>query len=140
MHAKAGVGVKGDVKIGAKYKKAGFPAENGKKSKFAFEAGAPNFEWAPKPFLNVTGGKQRLKGRCELQPTAVLLFEHAIGAKLSVEPFIEIEAKRDPNAPVARNAPRPQSRGGWTFDVQPGVSVVAASASVGTLPDSSPGS
>lgn len=117
LHAKTGVGVKGDVKIGAKYKKDGFPGENGKKSKFAFEAGAPNFEWAPKPYLNVTQGKQRLKGRCELQPTAVLLFEHAVGAKLSVEPFVEMEAKREPGA---------RGAGAWSFDVQPGLSVVAA--------------
>jgi hypothetical protein len=116
VHATAGVGIAGDVRLTAKYKKDGFePATpDAKRSKFQFEAKAPAFELAPKPYLEVKGGKQRLKGRCSLQPTAVLLLEHSIGAKLSVEPFVSLEAKRA--------TPRDK----WTLDAQAGVSVHAA--------------
>jgi hypothetical protein len=64
------------------------------KKKFKFEAKAPNFELAPKPFFTVTAKQQRVKGRCSLQPTTVLLLEKSIGAKLLVEPTLELEAQR----------------------------------------------
>jgi hypothetical protein len=116
MHATAGVGIAGDVRLAAKYKKAGFEptTPDGKRSKFQFEAKAPVFELAPKPYLEVKGGKQRVKGRCSLQPTAVLLLEHAVGAKLSVEPFVSLEASRA------------TARDKWSLDAQAGVSVHAA--------------
>lgn len=116
MHATAGVGIAGDVRLAAKYKKAGFePATpDAKRPKFQFEAKTPAFELAPKPYLEVKSGKQRVKGRCSLQPTAVLLLEHSIGAKLSVEPFVSLEAKRG------------SAREKWTLDAQAGVSVHAA--------------
>lgn len=85
-----------------------------KKSKFQFEAKAPNFELAPKPYLKVEGKQQSLKGKCSLQPTAVLLLEHSIGAKLSVEPWVELDASR------------PSSKSPWKLDAQAGVSVNAA--------------
>ncbi len=116
MHATAGVGIAGDVRLAAKYKKAGFePATpDAKRSKFQFEAKAPAFELAPKPYLEVRGGKQRVKGRCSLQPTAVLLLESTVGAKLSVEPFVSLEGSRA------------TARDKWTLDAQAGVSVHAA--------------
>jgi len=114
IHATTGVGISGDVRLAAKYKKAGFDGPDGKKPKFQFESKAPNFELAPRPYLKVEGKQQRLKGRCSLQPTAVLLLEHSVGAKLSVEPYVELEAKRA------------SSRDKWTLDAQAGVSVSAA--------------
>ena len=114
MHATAGMGVRGDVHLSAKYKKDGFVREDGKKSKFIFEHSAPNFELAPKPYLTVTGKQQRLHGKCSLQPTAVLLIEHSVGAKLSVEPFLELDAQRA------------SSRAPWKLGAQAGVSVHAA--------------
>lgn len=116
MHATAGVGIAGDVRLAAKYKKEGFEPStpDGKRSKFQFEAKAPSFELAPRPYLEVKGGKQRMKGRCSLQPTAVLLLEHSVGAKLSVEPYVSLEAKRA------------SSRDKWSLDAQAGVSVHAA--------------
>lgn len=100
MHATAGVGIKGDVRLAARYKKTGFMTvdpndENEqKKSKFKFEAKAPNFELSPKPYLKVEGKQQQIKGSCSVQPTAVLLLEKTIGASLVVEPWLELEAKR----------------------------------------------
>ncbi|MDB5219082.1 MAG: hypothetical protein JWO86_7009 [Myxococcaceae bacterium] len=114
MHAITGVGISGDVRLAAKYKKAGFDMPDGKKSKFQFESKAPSFELSPRPYLKVEGKQQRLKGRCSLQPTAVLLLEHSVGAKLSVEPYVELEAKRA------------SARDKWTLDAQAGVSVSAA--------------
>jgi hypothetical protein len=114
LHATTGVGISGDVRLAAKYKKAGFEGPDGKKSKFQFESKAPNFELSPRPYLKVEGKQQRIKGRCSLQPTAVLLLEHSVGAKLSVEPYVELEAKRA------------SSRDKWTLDAQAGVSVSAA--------------
>ena len=114
MHATAGVGIKGDVHLSAKYKKDGFVREDGKKSKFQFEHSAPNFELAPKPYLTVTGKQQHLHGKCSLQPTAVLLLEHSVGAKLSIEPFLELDAQRA------------SSRAPWKLGAQAGVSVHAA--------------
>jgi len=114
MHATTGVGIAGDVRLAAKYKKEGFEKADGKKSKFAFEAKTPNFELAPKPYLDVQGKNQRVKGRCSLQPTAVLLLEHSVGAKLVVEPYVELDAHR------------PTTRAKWILDPQAGVSVHAA--------------
>lgn len=114
VHATTGVGITGDVRLAAKYKKAGFEREDGKKSKFAFEAKTPNFELSPRPYLNVEGKQQRLAGRCSLQPTAVLLLEHTVGAKLTVEPWLEVEAQR------------PSSRARWQLAAEAGVSVNAA--------------
>lgn len=113
-HATTGVGITGDVRLAAKYKKDGFEKEDGKKSKFQFEAKAPNFELAPKPYLDVQGRNQRVKGRCSLQPTAVLLLEHSVGAKIAVEPYVELDAHR------------PSTRTKWQLDAQAGVSVHAA--------------
>ena len=114
MHATTGVGISGDVRLAAKYKKAGFDGPDGKKPKFQFESKAPNFDLAPRPYLKVEGKQQHLKGRCSLQPTAVLLLEHSVGAKLSVEPYVALEATRA------------SSRDKWTLDAQAGVSVSAA--------------
>jgi hypothetical protein len=114
MHATTGVGISGDVRLAARYKKAGFEKADGKKQKFKFEAKTPNFELAPKPYLRVEGKQQALKGKCSLQPTAVLLMEKTIGAKLSVEPYVEVEAKR------------PSTKAKWQVDAQAGVSVNAA--------------
>jgi hypothetical protein len=115
MHATTGVGIAGDVRLAARYKKEGFESEDGgKKSKFKFEAKAPNFELAPKPFLKVEGKNQRVKGRCSLQPTAVLLLENMVGAKLTVEPYVELEAKRA------------TAKDRWQLDAQAGISVNAA--------------
>lgn len=114
MHATTGVGIAGDVRLAAHYKKDGFEGADGKKQKFQFESKAPNFELAPRPYLTVTGGKQRIKGRCMLQPTAVLLLENSIGAKIAVEPYVELEAKRA----------TPKDK--WQLDAQAGVSVNAS--------------
>ncbi len=114
MHATTGVGIKGDVRLAAKYKKAGIEKDDGKKSKFAFEAKTPNFELAPRPYLKVEGKQQTVKGRCSVQPTAVLLLEHSVGAKLTVEPWVELEASR------------PSPKKPWQLDAQAGVSVNAA--------------
>jgi hypothetical protein len=117
MHATTGVGIAGDVRLAAKYKKAGFEnpdKPDAKKSKFAFEAKTPNFELSPKPYLKVEGRQQSVKGKCSLQPTAVLLLEHSVGAKLTVEPYVALEAKRA------------SSKSKWQFDAQAGVSVNAA--------------
>ena len=114
VHATTGVGITGDVRLAARYKKAGFEREDGKKSKFAFEAKTPNFALSPRPYLNVEGKQQRLTGRCSLQPTAVLLLEHTVGAKLTVEPWLEVEAQR------------PSSRARWQIAAEAGVSVNAA--------------
>lgn len=114
LHAQTGVGIAGDVRLAAHYKKDGIQTPDGKTQKFQFESKAPNFELAPKPFLNVTGGKQRVKGRCSLQPTAVLLLENMVGAKMSVEPYVEMDAKR--------NSPKDK----WQLDVAAGVSVTAS--------------
>ncbi len=138
MHATTGVGIKGDVRLSAKYKKAGFDAspeeqaaiasgkddddkkDDGKddtakkKRKFKFEAKAPNFELAPKPYLKVDGKQQNIKGSCSLQPTAVLLVENMVGASLIVEPWIELEAKRA------------SSRQPWQLGAEAGVTVSAA--------------
>jgi hypothetical protein len=114
MHATTGVGVRGDVHLAAKYKKAGFEKADGKKSKFAFEAKTPNFELAPRPYLRVEGKQQSIKGRCSVQPTAVLLLEHSIGAKLMVEPWVDLDANRS------------SSRTAWKVGTEAGVSVTAA--------------
>lgn len=114
LHATAGVGVSGDVRLAAQYKKDGYVKEDGKKSRFKFDHSAPNFAPAPAPYLTVTGKQQHLKGRCSLQPTAVLLLEHSVGAKLSVEPFLELSADR-----ASARAP-------WKLAAQAGVSVHAA--------------
>jgi len=114
LHATTGVGVAGDVRLGAHYKKEGFETPDGKKKKFTFEAKAPNFELAPRPYLKVDGKQQKVKGRCSLQPTAVLLLENMVGAKLSVEPYVELEAKRA------------SLRDKWQLDAQAGIEVTAA--------------
>jgi hypothetical protein len=114
MHATAGMGVSGDVKLATRYKKEGFIKADGKKSKFEFEALTPNFQLDPKPYLEVSSRKQQVKGRCALQPTAVLLLEHSVGAKLSVEPYLEMQAQRA------------SSRDRWQLDAQAGLSVHAA--------------
>ena len=115
MHATTGVGVTGDVRLAANYKKAGFDrADGGKKSKFAFEAKTPNFELSPKPYVKVEGKQQNVHGKCSLQPTTVVLMEKMIGAKLSVEPYVEMSAQR------------PNSKSKWQLDAQAGVSVSAA--------------
>ncbi len=119
MHATTGVGVKGDVHLAAKYKKGGFEnaeAPDAKKKKFQFTAKAPGFELSPKPYLKVEGRQQKIKGWCSLQPTAVLLLENAVGARLVVEPWVELEAQR------------PSSRAPWQLGAEAGVTVSAAPA------------
>ena len=98
IHATTGVGVRGDVTMHASYKKDGV-GEDGKAKRFAFESHAPNFEFSPKPYLKVAGKQESLRGRCSLAPTAVILVDHAIGAKLSAEPYVELDAKKEAGRP-----------------------------------------
>lgn len=113
-HATTGVGIKGDVRMAAHYKKSGFEKADGKRSRFAFDTKAPSFELAPKPYLDVQAQQQTVRGRCSLQPAVVVLFEKTIGAKLSVEPYVDLIAAR------------PNARSKWTLEAEGGVSVNAA--------------
>ena len=88
---------------------------DGKKPSLQFEAKAPGFELAPKPYLKVDGKQQHMKGHCSLKPTAVLDIDPSFGAKLSVEPYVDLDAKRA------------SARDKWTLDAQAGVSMSAAS-------------
>jgi len=115
MHATTGVGISGDVRLGAKYKRDGAEGPDGKKPSLRFEAKAPSFELTPKPYLKVDGKQQHMKGHCSLKPTAVLDIDPSFGAKLSVEPWVDVDAKRA------------TARDKWTLDAQAGVSLSAAS-------------
>ena len=117
MHATAGVGIKGDARLAARYKKTGFEDAahpDAKKKKLTFEAKAPNFELSPKPYLQVEGRQQSIKGWCSLQPTAVLLVDGVLGASMVVEPWIEMEAKRS------------STRQPWNLGAEAGFTVSAA--------------
>jgi hypothetical protein len=113
VRATTGVGIAGDVRMSAKYKKDGFPGADGKSGNFQVEAKSPSFELAPKPYLKVEGKAHSVKGRCHLQPTAVVLLDDSLGVKLAVEPYVDLEAKRA------------GAREKWSFDAQAGVSVNA---------------
>gem|GEM_PF-3405870 len=115
MHATTGVGISGDVRLGAKYKRDGAESAEGKKPSLQFEAKAPSLELAPKPYLKVDGKQQHLKGHCSLKPTAVLDIDPSFAAKLSVEPYVDLDAKRA------------SARDRWTLDAQAGFSMTAAS-------------
>jgi hypothetical protein len=115
MHATTGVGISGDVKLGAKYKREGAEGPDGKKPTLQFEAKAPTFELTPKPYLKVDGKQQHMKGHCSLKPTAVLDIDPSFATKISVEPYVDVDAKRA------------TARDKWTLDAQAGVSVSAAS-------------
>ena len=54
-------------------------------------------------------------GHCSLKPTAVLDVDPSFTAKISVEPYVDVDAKRA------------TARDKWTLDAQAGVSVTAAS-------------
>lgn len=115
MHATTGVGISGDVRLGAKYKRNGAEGPEGKKPTLQFEAKAPSFELTPKPYLKVEGKHQHMKGHCSLKPVAVLDIDPSFGAKLSVEPYVDLDAKRA------------SARDKWTLDAQAGVSMSASS-------------
>lgn len=104
FRAKTGVGVAGDVKLTARYDKKGFEKPGGKRSRFAFSAEAPAFELRPKPYLSLETQKAAVEGRCSLQPTAVVLLEGSVGAKLSVEPYVAFKAQRGASGPVRYQA------------------------------------
>lgn len=115
MHATTGVGISGDVRLGAKYRREGTEGAAGTKPTLQFEAKAPTFELTPKPYLRVDGKQQHMKGHCSLKPTAVLAIDPSFGAKLSVEPYVDVDAKRA------------TARDKWVLDAQAGVSMSAAS-------------
>jgi hypothetical protein len=115
MHATTGVGISGDVKLGAKYKREGAEGPDGKKPTLQFEAKAPTFELTPKPYLKVDGKQQHMKGHSSLNPTPVLDIDPSFATKISVEPYVDVDAKRA------------TARDKWTLDAQAGVSVSAAS-------------
>lgn len=104
FRAQTGVGVSGDAKLTARYDKKGFEKADGKRSKFQFSAEAPAFELNPKPYLAIETRQASLDGRCSLQPTAVVLLEGSVGAKLSVEPYVGFKAQRGPSGPVRYQA------------------------------------
>jgi hypothetical protein len=111
MHATTGVGISGDVRLGARYKRDG----GGDKPSLQFEAKAPGLELAPKPYLKVDGKQQHMKGHCSLRPVAVLDIDPSFGAKLAVEPYVDVDAKRA------------SAREKWTLDAQAGIAISAAS-------------
>jgi hypothetical protein len=115
MHATTGVGISGDVRLGAKYKRESEGGSEGKKPSLQLEAKAPGLELAPKPYLKVDGKQQHMKGHCSLKPTAVLDIDPSFGAKISVEPYVDVDAKRA------------SARDKWALDAQAGVSMSAAS-------------
>ncbi len=115
MHATTGVGISGDVHLGAKYRREGAEGVDGKKPSLLFEAKAPSFELTPKPYLKVDGKQQHMKGHCSLKPTAVLDIAPSFGAKFVVEPYVDADAKRA------------TARDKWVLDAQAGVSMSAAS-------------
>lgn len=110
MHASTGVGVTGDVRLGSKYKRDG----EGKPS-LQFDAKAPGLELAPKPYLKVDGKQQHMKGHCSLRPVAVLDLDPSFGAKIAVEPYVDVDAKRA------------SARDKWALDAQAGIAISAAS-------------
>lgn len=115
MHATTGVGISADVRLGAKYRRDGNGGTAGTRPTLLFDAKAPSFELAPKPYLKVDGKQQHMKGHCSLKPTAVLDIDPSFGAKLSVEPYVDLDAKRA------------NAREKWALDAQAGVSVSASS-------------
>ena len=115
MHATTGVGISGDVRLGAKYRREGADGVLGTKPSLLFEAKAPSFELTPKPYLRVDGKQQHMKGHCSLKPTAVLDIDPSFGAKFVVEPYVDADAKRA------------TARDKWVLDAQAGVSMSAAS-------------
>ena len=88
LHATTGAGLDGDLSFAIGYRRDHFPEND---SRFRFSAGAPNFRTRHTPLSFVTS-PARVKGRCSLQPSLVVLFERTIGAKLFVEPYVELEA------------------------------------------------
>jgi hypothetical protein len=115
MHATTGVGVSGDVRLGARYTRESDGGSEGKRPTLQLEAKAPGLELAPKPYLKVDGKQQHMKGHCSLRPTAVLDIDPSFGAKLSVEPYVDVDATRA------------SARERWALDAQAGVSISAAS-------------
>ena len=115
MHATTGVGISGDVRLGAKYRREGADGLRGKMPTLQFEAKAPSFELTPKPYLKVDGKQQHMRGHCSLKPTAVLDIDPSFGARIAVEPYVDVDAKRA------------TARDRWVLDAQAGVSMSAAS-------------
>ncbi len=115
MHVTTGVGINGDVRLGAKYRRDGTEGVQSAKPTLQFEAKAPSFELTPKPYLRVDGKQQHMKGHCSLKPTAVLDIDPSFGAKLVVEPYVDVDAKRA------------TARDKWVLDAQAGISMSAAS-------------
>jgi hypothetical protein len=114
MHATTGVGISGDVRLAAKYKRDGADGPDGKKPSLQLDAKAPGLELAPKPYLKVDGKQQHMTGHCSLRPVAVLDIDPSFVAKVSVEPYVDIDAKRS------------SARDKWTLDAQAGINVSAA--------------
>lgn len=115
MHVTTGVGITGDVRLGAKYRRDGTEGAQSTKPTLQFEAKAPSFELTPKPYLRVDGKQQHVKGHCSLKPTAVLDIDPSFGARIVVEPYVDVDATRA------------TARDKWVLDAQAGVSMSAAS-------------
>jgi hypothetical protein len=104
----AGSGVEGGVDLKLRYDREHFRSEGPEApTRFHFDTSAPGFtiKRTPTRFSGVAG---HMKASCALQPTLVVLMEHAVGAKLIVAPYVELGAKRDPQT-------------GWSFSTGAGV-------------------
>jgi hypothetical protein len=88
LGARTGAGFEGDIGFNIGYRRDHFPDND---SRFRFSTVPPNFQTQHTPFT-LTTQPARVKGRCGLQPSITVLFERSIGAKVTVEPYVEIEA------------------------------------------------
>jgi hypothetical protein len=84
-----GTGFEGDVGFKIGYRRDHFPEND---SRFRFSIVPPNFQTHHTP-LTFTSRPARVKGRCGLQPSIVVLLERSIGAKVTVEPYVDLEAR-----------------------------------------------
>jgi hypothetical protein len=88
LGARTGAGFEGDIGFNIGYRRDHFPEND---SRFRFTTVPPSFETHHTPFT-VTTQPARAKGRCGLQPSIVVLLERSIGAKVTVEPYVEVDA------------------------------------------------
>jgi hypothetical protein len=88
MGAKTGAGFEGDFGFSIGYRRDHFPEND---QRFRFATVPPNFETHLTP-LTFASSPTNVKGRCALQPSLVVLLERTIGAKLFVEPYVDLEA------------------------------------------------
>jgi hypothetical protein len=86
--AKTGAGFEGDVGFKIGYRRDHFPEND---SRFKFTAVPPNFQTHHTP-LTFTTQPARVKGRCSLMPSITVLLERSIGAKIFVEPYVDLDA------------------------------------------------